>query len=357
MRVAIYSPSVINAFGGTEVFIRESAKRLSRLCDLELIVGKPLDEKSGEVAKDIGVKCFFYPYLGRNLLGEYFQRFETECLSFFLNSHWHFQEHEYDVVHAHYPTDMILKSVLTSPLVVHLHGVRILQEYHRNLLKRFPADKYLACSQYIADRVMEELDIEVEAVHNGVDVERFKPVEKESAEKLRVFSSGRITEGKGFENLIQAFRYVEEKDKDITLTIAGDGTQMSHLREMVKKFNLKNVEFLGYIPYEKIHTYYPRYDLFVDPHPAEPFGLVIIEAMASGIPAIAGAGGPKEIITEDTGFIVNTTKPEEIAEAILHAKEENLAELGKKARKRVEENFTWEIVSKKLYRIYKEISE
>ena len=122
---------------------------------------------------------------------------------------------------------------------------------------------------------------------------------------------GRLWWGKGLNYLFEAFGQMQKSGQpvcvDATLLLAGDGTDEQRLREQALKSGLRNVIFLGYVQKEELPKYYALSDVFVFPTLGDPYGLVVDEAMACGLPIIStsAAGEIGERIEEGkNGFIV-----------------------------------------------------
>ncbi|MEA2036566.1 MAG: glycosyltransferase family 4 protein [Nanoarchaeota archaeon] len=355
MKVAFYSPTVLTLDGGIENFILNSCDKLTKFCNVSLIAGMPLVKRGVKLPRK--VKIHYFDYMRRSQM-EKFQLetpFPMECASFFVNSVKHLMENKYDVIHINKPTDIIIKSYIKTPIVVHLHDETIKKQAF--LYKKYQGDKYVACSKYIADKNKKIVKKKIDVVHNGVDTKFFSPKKhKKKNDDINLFTIGRLVHYKNFQTLIKAFKYVEKENKKIKLNIGGKGIYEKNLRDLVKRLNLKNIKFLGRLPQNALPNYYSNADLFVNPRIAEPFGIVFLEAMACGTPVIGGKeGGPKEFVTNDIGFLADNRDPKDIAKKILKAADSDLEKMGKNARKKVEKEFTWDVVAKRLYEAYKEV--
>jgi glycosyltransferase involved in cell wall biosynthesis len=119
------------------------------------------------------------------------------------------------------------------------------------------------------------------------------------------------------------------------------------------------VFFTGMVPYMDMPKYYQRCDVFCLPTLGEPFGKVLIEAMACAKPVISSnLGGPSEIIEDGkNGFLIPPAKPEAIAERILTILEDEYTrrKMGENARKTAVEKYSWEKVSQKYHYLYKSL--
>ena len=133
------------------------------------------------------------------------------------------------------------------------------------------------------------------------------------------------------------------------------------LKYLVERLGISNyVDFLGYVPYEKIAELMRNASLFCLPSWYEALGCVYLEAMASGIPTIGCYGnGIDEVITDGLdGFLVDNKNVQQIFEKMKMIFQGKAYEnVGVKARKTVEDNYKWIDSAKNLLRLYGEIKD
>ena len=211
----------------------------------------------------------------------------------------------------------------------------------------------------------------VHVVHPGVDVDRFSP-EARSRDlrqrllgdyRLVLLSVGRLQARKGHDLVIRAlgeamadghplpFRYV----------IVGDGPEGPRLRALAQEANLGNsIHFAGVAAREELPAYFASADVFVHPNRVEGtdfegFGIVFIEAAASGVPAIGGrSGGVPEAVEEGvTGLLVTGTDPAELRAALvaLAESEPRRVAMGAAGRARAVREFTWDRAARQVQKI------
>lgn len=169
------------------------------------------------------------------------------------------------------------------------------------------ADKLIAVSGALANRIYDKFNIKAEVIGNILDEKNFplEKVEKKEKSKPVVFCScGNLIPRKGFDVLIKAFARMD--DKSAKLIIIGGGECRKELEQLVLQLNIKErVEFKGRCTRDIIRKIYEDSDCFVLPSRSETFGVVYIEALATGLPVIATrCGGPEDIITDETGVLV-----------------------------------------------------
>lgn len=174
-------------------------------------------------------------------------------------------------------------------------------------------------------------------------------------QKVALFTGRLITE-KGVEYFVKAAKHIHG-----TVIIAGDGPQRQHLEEMIKQMNLGNVVMLPFVKkYEEFLDLYYIADTFVSPAVwDEPLGLTILEAMASKTPPIVTRRGGVVMAVKDgtTGLFVRSRNSTEIANAVNKIFDNPaLAEkIGERARKLVEERFTWTQIAERFDKLYQDI--
>jgi len=115
-----------------------------------------------------------------------------------------------------------------------------------------------------------------------------------------VFCVGRLESFKGHDVLLDAWPEFARMNPEARLCIAGSGSLLQGLQQQVARLGIGNsVQFAGHQPEEKIHQWMEAADLFVLPSRSEPFGIVLLEAMAHGLPVIAShVGGIPEVVPE-----------------------------------------------------------
>jgi glycosyltransferase involved in cell wall biosynthesis len=190
----------------------------------------------------------------------------------------------------------------------------------------------------------------VEVIPNGIDPAEIglagEPAVRGDG-PLRVLYAGRLAVEKGLEHLLAACRLVRA---DYELTIIGSGPLEEHLRHAAA--GLPHVHFIGPQPRTSLGAHYQRHHVFCTPALSEPFGLVILEALASGLPVIATrVGGIPELVQDGVnGLLVPPADPAALAAAIacLASDEPLRARLAAHARPSALPAFAWETIGEKL---------
>lgn len=155
----------------------------------------------------------------------------------------------------------------------------------------------------------------------------------------------RLIEQKGHRWLLSAFRAVVEEFPQATLLLLGDGPLRSQLEELAAELGLlEHVQFAGWS--NKVSALLPGTDLFVLSSEWEGFGLVLLEAMAAGLPIVATRVGaiPEIVVHGETGWLVEAKNTPALASAIISALRapEQMAEFGHRGRARLHRDFSAE---------------
>jgi D-inositol-3-phosphate glycosyltransferase len=196
----------------------------------------------------------------------------------------------------------------------------------------------------------------------GVDVEKFRAVDRREArkelslaEKPTVVYVGRLVPRKGVDTLIEAFALLPERLGAQLVIVGGEpGVQESpeikRLSALARKLGVEErVIFTGSRPQRDLYRYYGAADVSVTVPHYEPFGMTPLEAMACATPVIGSrVGGIKTSVADGkTGFLVPPKNAEALANHLLRLlSDENLRErMGRAARRRIEEHYTWERIA------------
>jgi glycosyltransferase involved in cell wall biosynthesis len=194
-------------------------------------------------------------------------------------------------------------------------------------------------------------------IPNGIDV---PPANGERQwrpdNQLRLLYLGRLHPIKGIENLLRA---LSQLDTSVSLSICGNGTKQyeRQLKSMVGELSLTDrVHFCGQVVGQQKEKQFREADVCVVPSFTENFGMVVAEALATGVPVIASKGAPwSEIEKQGCGFWVESN-PQCLAEAIKRISESPLAAMGRKGREWMEREYTWPSVAQRMNDVYRELA-
>ena len=155
---------------------------------------------------------------------------------------------------------------------------------------------------------------------NCIDYNLFKSSPRTSSEKevFKLVTIGRFVPKKAQEFLIEVALKLKEKGVSFTLDLLGDGPERKRIEESSIQYNMDNlVNFRGIVNNPEL--YLKSADLYIHSAKEEPFGLVLIEAMASGLPIVTtNGGGNKDIvINNENGFMLESRNPELFANKVI----------------------------------------
>jgi glycosyltransferase involved in cell wall biosynthesis len=284
-----------------------------------------------------------------------------------------------------------------AKIVLHMQCEWLNQLNHKIVEKRLRhVDLVIGCSNYITKESRKKFPQFAHlfrTIYNGVDVERF--ISKNSDDETRDDRSkrllfvGRVSPEKGVHVLLEAFQKIAELYPEVQLEIVGVPKAVTYefvvaLSDDPKVLDLASfypdgwinylsqwqnsssvaskVCFTGSVPHSQLVNYYQKTDIFIFPSVwNEPFGIPIIEAMATGVPVVATRGGAfPEIVAEGkTGLLVERGDASALAAAILHLlqNEDLRKSMGKAGRQRVLEAFSWERIVQNLSYQYQSICD
>lgn len=181
-------------------------------------------------------------------------------------------------------------------------------------------------------------------------------------DELIILSVARLEYNKGLDILINAFSKIYKmfNMQQLKLIIIGEGPEKVRLEKLAKRLGIINsVIFTGFQPNENIHVYYDAADIFVLPSREESFGMVLLEAMAHGLPLIgADNGGMKDIIRQElNGLLFKTGDVDSLTSSLIYLinKEEDRIKMGEEGKKLVWLKYNSEKIYSNLYNIYKSI--
>jgi glycosyltransferase involved in cell wall biosynthesis len=231
------------------------------------------------------------------------------------------------------------------------------------------ADKIITVSNATRNYVLSlGVDAEkVKVIHNGVDIERFKPVAqvREETRKKQQIQNGevavltvrRLVYKNGIDTLIEAAAKAIRKNRNLVFLVVGSGPDFSEVKAEVEKLGIgHNFRLTGFVPDADLPAYYNAADFFVLPSKSgEGLPLVGLEAMACGLPLVAtDVGGIGEVIVSDFGKLVPPNSPDEMAETMVEFSQKKLSGLREKLREAVVQNHSWERNVDSMIKIYEE---
>jgi glycosyltransferase involved in cell wall biosynthesis len=212
------------------------------------------------------------------------------------------------------------------------------------------ADLLLAPSE-LARACLVENGVEPERialVPYGVDIKRFAPVSERDDRIFRVLFVGGSWRLKGLRYLVEAWRRLALPRAELLVVGGSDGNERSILERC------PSCTWLGQIPRSVVHECFARSDVFVLPSLSESFGLVVGEAMASALPVVATPNCGSIVRDGVDGLIVAPRDVDALCKAIehLYRHPDLRREMGARARRNVEINYTWSRYADRLVAAY-----
>lgn len=260
-----------------------------------------------------------------------------------------------EIIHAHiardYPIAALAAKISRKPFVLTRHVLFPLNRLQKYALQNVGG--IIAPSKAIADALRRQnlfSSESIETIYNGIDLKHFAPTNKEPTATFTVGTIGHLAPIKGHDIFVRAAAIIRQKRTDIRFIIVGEdksksGENRRALENLIAENNLQNhLELRGWT--DDVRAILNQLDLFVSAARSEPFGLVIVEAMAAQIPVVATRSeGATEIIEDGTsGILVELENSENLAQAILDLADDpsHRNHLANGGRRRVEDCFSLE---------------
>lgn len=230
----------------------------------------------------------------------------------------------FDILHIHEPeVPMIGAQIIAKancPVVATFHAIypdtamgRTMESFRvpfaRSMFSKLAS--LTAVSEAAALFVREQTDQPVTIVPNGIDLKKYRSISDESRVQdselttpKTILYVGRLEKRKGVRYLLKAYAELMETRSDVALIIAGDGGLRKGLEDFVQSNKLPNVQFLGFVDEESKLKLLKQSTIFCSPALyGESFGIVLLEAMASGAVIVAGNNMGYAGVMKDTGRI------------------------------------------------------
>jgi len=281
---------------------------------------------------------------------------------------------KFDVVHIHEP----MMPALAVSVLHHAEGMVIVGTFHatrsnsfgytiwKPLLRRWmnKLDGKIAVSKAAMEFISRYFPGDYEIIPNGIDLQHFTdkapPVEKYRDGKLNILFVGRLEKRKGFKYLLGAYERVKKEFPQCRLIVVSPHSRLSKKYENIAaRRNLKDVVFAGYVSFDDLPGYYNTADIFCSPATGwESFGMVLMEAMATGKPVVASdIPGYAGLISHGVeGLLVKPQDEKALASALMSllrdkAMRERMGEKGKLKAK----DYSWDVVARKVMEYYEKL--
>ena len=260
--------------------------------------------------------------------------------------------------HPHYPK-LVFGDSLKHPRSKLLHQSTLY--FQRYAFLR--AKRVLAVSEYGKRNLVENMGVpeeKIEVVYNGAPPECFAVRHSPPAGRFTITLIGRLEPQKGVDTLLEAIPIALKGKGRVEVLIVGD----SHLRPKYEQ-QAKNaqaaasIRFTGWLPHQQVRDLLSRTNILVLPSRWENFPLTLLEAMAIGVPILTTpVGGIPELVTDgENGLLVPPENPRLLGEAISYAmgNPDLMTGMAKRAREKVEANFSWGRIAEKYCAVYESL--
>jgi glycosyltransferase involved in cell wall biosynthesis len=196
----------------------------------------------------------------------------------------------------------------------------------------------------------------ITVIPNSIRLENFPLVDRLPSKRFTFLTVSNLDAKKRVELLIETFANEFKGADEVHLRIGGDGPTRNSLQALARNLGLeRQVCFLGRLTRQEVCEAMQAAECFVLPSQFETFGVVIIEAMATGLPVVATAsGGPEEIITDATGIVVPVECGRELAKGMksVYMDRDKWRQAGPEIRAHVCGRYSMEVVGRKLLAFY-----
>jgi len=288
-----------------------------------------------------------------------------------------------DVIHTQHPFVMgnygsFFADIYNKPLIFthhtqydkYSHYIPFEQEtvqmFTRWLVKDYAnkCDCVIAPSESIKKMLLNQgIKSRIEVVPTGINLDVFGNPNREiirkkynlSLEQKLLLYAGRIAKEKNLEFLIKSFKLVLNKKPNTYLMLVGSRTKKDYLVDLIKKLNLETKVFLvGHS--NAVQNYYGAADLFVFSSVSETQGLVLVEAMAAGIPVVAvDSPGVRDVVNGKNGFMVQDSIRDFSEKVIKVLDDDKLREKMSQNARKTASSYSIQKMSKRMLKVYKSV--
>lgn len=291
------------------------------------------------------------------------------------------REEQFDVVHVQSPLDpglpIVASKAMRTPKVGTYHSARQFNgsaaEYLPKIFRPVWLDAISKIQAHVAvSPAAEEFvhhyfpDVPMTIIPNGIDTTRFspevEPLPQYGDDKTTILFVGRMDPRKGAKFLLMTLPWLEEALGDTyRIVVVGTGWMHKYYDAHVPLKLRHRVEFAGYVSPEELPRYYRSADIYCSPATGnESFGIVLLEAMACGVPVVASdIDGYRYVVTPgQEGLLVPARSPRHLARALIDLAQDpsRRQRMARAGRKKAEE-YTWSSIVDRLLPVYQHIQQ
>jgi len=367
LKVGIVSPYGYPHPGGVNEHVRYTYEAMRRLGhDVWIITSKYGKERESEghiIRLGTGYAFPANGSMGRVTLSWRFKRRARELLA----------EHRFDVLHFHEPLVPFL-----SPTVLDQSDTVNVATFHafggfspsywvgRRFAGRLAGKLHgrIAVSGAARHFISRYFPGDYRIIPNGVDLDRFadaEPFDHLRDGTLNILFVGRFEERKGFIHLLKAYHRLRKRHVDARLLVIGTGPKAREYRRYIGLRQIRDVEFLGRVADDDKARYFASADVFCSPATGqESFGVVLLEAMATGVPIVASdIHGYKSVVQRGVqGLLVEPRNHRALAAALyaLAVDPELRNRMGEAGRSRAPD-YSWDRVTERIVAYYHDVRD
>jgi len=372
--------------GGMNVYIREMARELAKrghTIDIYTMAHQPQHGPPinlGQNVRIIHLETGVNEDMPKLAIYDHIQR-----LAYGAEDFRKYNQMEYDLIHSHYWLSGLIGKQLQAlwhvPHAVMFHTLGAVKnsigigEHEPELRIESEREVIGSCHRIIASTAKEKEELikhygaspeKIAIIPCGVNLDLFKPVDKETARKELgldhqkvILFVGRIDPLKGLEQLLAALTYIEGEKPPLLMIVGGDEHsqgQVQLLQQAAKDLHIQDrVSFVGSVAQDKLPLFYSAADICAIPSYYESFGMVAMESLACGTPIVANnIGGMRHIIRHgEMGRIVKDNSPHNLANeisALLCRQEDKDQHVTTRRNKMTE--FSWATIADRILQEY-----
>ncbi len=273
-----------------------------------------------------------------------------------------------DVVHAHIvsvasPVSFV-KDEYHLPFVITEHWTAMNRTEIPEWLKQISfvyhrADRVICVSQALSDSLKRNFNVNSIVINNMVSDQFFKSFRVERNDNtFRFIACGafRTNRNKGFDILVDAFAQAHFP-KSVFLDIVGDGPDRAFIESKIAAYHLSDqIHLLGTKTPEEVNDLLCHSDCFVLSSRLETFAIVVIEAMAKGLPVIATrSGGPETFLRPEHGILVEKENVTELSEAMKYMTDHHQEYDSENIRQFCHDHFSQDVIANQILSVYNQL--
>jgi glycogen(starch) synthase len=296
---------------------------------------------------------------------------------------------DFDVMHVHdwlaAFSGISFKHYLKKPMVLTVHstevgraqGLHSPDSFSINGIEwwaMYEADRVIVCSQSMKNEICDHFNLpcdKVDVIPNAIDASKYQTSVDRGAVRQRygvgygeklILCVGRLVPQKGVEYFIRAIPDIAKRYPEAKFVIVGEGWSRDILEAEARASGQnRKIQFTGFASDQEVISLMTSADVLVVPSVYEPFGIVALEGMATGVPVVASkVGGLSEVIEHDrTGLFVYPKNPESIAWGIdrVLSDPDHAKWLTENAKDKLHKAYSWEAVAMKTVEVYRKVVE